>query len=279
MSNIKDSLGDRMKNNYENRSKAYLTRRMPVLIRLDGKAFHTFTRGLKKPFDEILIQTMQETAKFLCENIQGCKIAYTQSDEITLLLTDYDELNTDAWFDYSIQKMCSVSASMATLAFNNAFSHIVNEQYNILTSKDGLYDGSVDEFDALFDNYFSKINQALFDARAFNIPKEEVCNAFIWRQQDATRNSIQMVGQHHFSHKEMHGKNTSQIQEMLWQEKDINFNDLPVYQKRGSCIIRENYEHEDTTRARWVADLNIPIFTQNREYIEKYVNNTMTIKG
>lgn len=261
MGNIKDALGDRMKNNYENRSKTYLTRRMPVLIRLDGKAFHTFTRGMKKPFDEVLIKTMQETAKFLCENIQGCKIAYTQSDEITLLLTDYDELNTDAWFDYNVQKMCSVSSSMATLSFNKSF-------------RDNVYSSDADELDSngtQYESYSNKIDTAMFDSRVFNIPKEEVCNAFIWRQQDATRNSINMVGQYYFTQKQMHGKNTNQVQEMLWQEKDINFNDLPVYQKRGTCIIKEEYQHDDTTRTRWTADLNIPIFTQNREYIEKYI--------
>ena len=118
MSNKKDSLGDRMKENYENRSKTYLTRRTPVIIRLDGKAFHSFTRGMKKPYDEIFHNTMNATMKYLCENIQGCKLGYTQSDEITLLLTDYDTLTTSAWFDYNVQKICSVSASMATMAFN-----------------------------------------------------------------------------------------------------------------------------------------------------------------
>lgn len=123
MSNKKDSLGDRMKENYENRAKTYLTRRMPVIIRLDGKAFHSFTKGLKKPYDEIFHNTMNATMKYLCENIQGCKLGYTQSDEITLLLTDYDTLTTDGWFDYAVQKMCSVSASMATMAFNRFFGH------------------------------------------------------------------------------------------------------------------------------------------------------------
>ena len=105
----KDKIGDRMKNNYENRTKQFLTRRMPTIIRLDGKAFHTYTKGLNKPFDEGLIEDMQETTKFLCANIQGCKLGYTQSDEITLVLTDYDNLQTDAWFDYNVQKMTSIS--------------------------------------------------------------------------------------------------------------------------------------------------------------------------
>jgi len=120
-----DSLGDRMKG-YENIERRYLTRRMPAIIRVDGKAFHTFTRGFQKPFDMILMQAMWDTAKYLCENIMGCKIAYVQSDEISLLLTDYDDIRTQAWFDKNIQKMVSVSASMATLGFNKTFAEIIN---------------------------------------------------------------------------------------------------------------------------------------------------------
>ena len=88
----KTTIGNRMKNNYENITRYYLTRRMPVIIRIDGKAFHTFTRGFKKPFDDVLVKTMQDTMKYLCENIQGCVLGYTQSDEISLVLTDYAEL-------------------------------------------------------------------------------------------------------------------------------------------------------------------------------------------
>ena len=115
---VNDALGKRMKEYYEQVPKTRLVRRMPVAIRLDGKAFHTFTRGFKKPFDDILIKSMQETMKKLCESIQGCVIGYTQSDEITLILQDYKELETAAWFDYEVQKMCSIAASMCTLYFN-----------------------------------------------------------------------------------------------------------------------------------------------------------------
>ena len=122
----KTSLGDRMKNNYENISRYYLTRRTPVIIRLDGRSFHIFTRGFKKPFDDILVKSMQETMKYLCENIQGCVLGYTQSDEISLVLTDYAELTTDAWFGNNLQKMCSVSASMTRMAFNKYFAQEVD---------------------------------------------------------------------------------------------------------------------------------------------------------
>ena len=123
---LRDALGDRMKEFYENRSKTKLTRKMPVIIRLDGKAFHTFTRGFKKPFDEIMIKTMQQTMQYLCENIQGCILGYTQSDEITLVLQDYYKLETDAWFDYDVQKIISISAAMATLAFNKYYAANIN---------------------------------------------------------------------------------------------------------------------------------------------------------
>lgn len=194
---------------------------MPVIIRIDGKAFHTFTRGFKKPFDDILVKTMQETMKYLCENIQGCVLGYTQSDEISLVLTDYAEITTDAWFGNNLQKMCSVSASMATMAFNKFFySNMPAEGENSTTYYKALEEG------------------AMFDFRVFTIPKEEVCNYLIWRQQDATRNSIQSVGQADFSQKELHGKSCNNIQDMLMIQKGINWNDYSTTLKRGSCCIK-----------------------------------------
>ena len=258
----KDNLGDRMKG-YENIERRYLTRRMPTLIRLDGKAFHSFTKGFQKPFDMILMQTMWDTTKYLCENIMGAKVGYTQSDEIQLLLTDYDNIGTEAWFDKNILKMCSISASMATLAFNKAFYERVLEFE--------LENETNEEVVKQIMIYKKRINKALFDSRSYNIPKEEVCNAFIWRQQDATRNAIQMVGQANFLHKQLQNKNCKQIQEMLFQERDINFNDFPTYQKRGACIVKETYMKEDTQRTRWIVDKDIPIFTQDRNYIEKFL--------
>lgn len=263
----RDSLGDRMKG-YESVNKNYLTSRTPTIIRLDGKAFHTFTKGFEKPFDELLMDVMQHTAKYLCENIQGCKIAYTQSDEISLLLTDYEKISTNSWFDKNIQKMVSVSASMATLAFNKKYSEVVE-----VLSK---YQHTQEQVD-LLKLYQSKLMVAMFDSRVFNLPKEEVCNYFIWRQQDATRNSIQMVGQHYFSQKQLNGQSCDIIQEMLFQEKQINWNDCPVPQKRGSCIIKQSVTKEIQIKKKtkvvdrnvWVTDKNIPIFSQSRDYIDK----------
>lgn len=252
MKKINDSLGDRMKEYYENRSKIYLTRRTPVIIRLDGKAFHSFTKGFKRPYDEIFHQAMNNTMKYLCANIQGCKLGYTQSDEITLLLTDYTTLTTDAWFGYGVQKMCSVAASMATLMFNKYFRAAVNSYF---TGK------VMDEYQKTMCAALDK--GAMFDARVFNIPKEDVVNCFIWRQQDATRNAIQMLGQTHFTHKELQGKSCNDIQDMLMLQKGINFNDMPAEFKRGVCCFK--------APGGWVLDTEIPIFTQERDYVDRWV--------
>ena len=287
---VKDNLEKRMKEFYEQIPKTKLMRRTPVIIRIDGKAFHTFTRGFQKPFDEILIKTMQETTKYLCENIQGCVFGYTQSDEITLVLVDYQKSETSAWFDYKVQKMCSISASMATMAFNKFFAKNVKE-YD-MKWKCGLTPQSVEIQKAHYD-YMEVLNKAvekgaMFDARVFNIPKEEVTNCVYWRQLDASRNSIQMVGQANFSHKELENKTCNDIQDMLMLQKNINWNNFPTYQKRGTCVIKSNEIEritEDnigtdgsvigsiqTRRPKWIIDKNIPIFKgEGREYVEKLI--------
>lgn len=274
----KTTLGDRMKNNYENVNRFYLTRRMPIVIRTDMKAGHTFTKGMKKPFDDIFVKTMQDTMKYLCENIQGCVLGYTQSDEISLVLVDYAELTTDAWFGNNLQKMCSVSASMATLAFNKAFTRNISKQ-----SK-RFYTEYLEEKDASYiETLEIAMNKgAMFDSRVFTIPKEEVCNYMLWRQQDATRNSILSVGQANFSHKDLHGKSCNNIQDMLMTQKGINWNDYATTLKRGSCCIKVDdgltaYDEvgnicDYTQRSKWVIDNEIPIFSQDRNYIERLIN-------
>ena len=254
---LKDDLGQRMKTYYEEIPKSKLMRRTPVAVRLDGKAFHTFTRGFEKPFDEVLGRAMRETMKYLCENIQGCVLGYTQSDEITLILIDYQTFNTSAWFDYEVQKMCSIAASMATIAFNKFFSAYVMNDYD---------PESVTSIESpLYQAYQKSINKgAMFDARCFNIPKEEVTNLIYWRQLDATRNSIQMVGQANFSHKELQNKSCNDIQDMLMTQKGINWNDFPTHLKRGSCCIKQE--------AGWIIDTEIPIFkNEGRDYIDNLI--------
>lgn len=269
---MKDELGIRMKEFYESIPKTRLVRRIPVVIRIDGKAFHTFTKGFERPFDEVFINSMQETMKYLCANIQGCVFGYTQSDEITLILIDYQNIDTSAWFDYEVQKICSISASMATLAFNKYFAVNVWSfgEKNLPNFLDGGYNQNNFTFNdsknlICYNKYKKSVDQgAMFDARCFNVPKEEVTNLIYWRQLDAIRNSIQMTGQANFSHKELQGKSCNQIQEMLLSQKDINWNDLPTYQKRGSCCVK--------TSKGWIVDKDIPIFkNENRKYIDDLI--------
>lgn len=243
-----EAIGKRMKDNYEDRTKLFLPRRTYTIIRLDGKAFHTYTKGFKRPYDEGLMRIMDQTAIKLCQSIQGAKLAYVQSDEISILLTDFDTNQTDAWFDGNIQKITSISASIATAAFNN-----------------GMY---LDE-EIMAD--MSKV--AYFDSRVFTIPEAtEVSNYLIWRQQDATRNSIQMGAQSMYSQKELNKKNTSELQEMMFQ-KGINWNDYPVGFKRGRIILKENQEvikipnSDDTTvRTKWGV-YEPPIFSQDKNFL------------
>lgn len=270
-------LAKRMKG-YEYVTRTHLITRMPVIIRLDGKAFHTFTRGFKRPFDDVLIKTMQETTKYLCENIQGCVLGYTQSDEITLVLVDYKTFSTNAWFDYNIQKCTSVAASMTTMAFNKFFANNIELYINDLVRQENYDEKLEREYVLTLNNALNK--GAMFDARIFNIQKEEVTNNIYWRQLDASRNSIQMLGQAYFSHNELHCKNTNQIQDMLMLQKGINWNDLPTYKKRGSCCIRKEgmrlVDKDNVTvgiaRDCWIIDEDIPIFKgDGRKYIDSLV--------
>jgi tRNA(His) 5'-end guanylyltransferase len=229
---MNDQLGDRMKNNYENRSRYKLTRRTPVIMRLDGRAFHTVTRECQKPFDIVFATCMVSTAQELIGEIQGAKLAYVQSDEISILITDFDRLTTDAWFDYNIQKMTSISAGIASAIFSKLrYTHP--------------------------DAYNEKI--AVFDCRVFNIPKEEVCNYFVWRQKDWIRNSVQMLAQSKFSHKQLDKKSQADMHEMLYTQ-NINWADLSPIWKNGTLIETNNISLNFTT-----------IFTENREVVEKYL--------
>lgn len=200
----RDSLGDRMKFNYENRSKTFLTRRMPVILRLDGKAFHTLTRKAEKPFDTRIEQAMSIAMQAVCKEVSGAKVAFTQSDEISILLVDYDKLTTEAYFDYQVQKMCSVCASIASVAFTLDYG-----------------------------------KTAHFDCRVFNIPKEEVSNYFLWRQKDWIRNSVSMLAQAYFSQKQLHKKSQQDMHEML-HSIGINWAHLEDRRKNGLWYFPQN---------------------------------------
>lgn len=258
---INDALGSRMKSYYEEIPKTKLMRRTPVAIRIDGKAFHTFTRGFKKPFDDILIESMEETMLYLCKNIQGCVLGYHQSDEITLILIDYKRLDSEAWFDYEVQKLCSISASMATMKFNQIFTQKVYN-YASVNAKHNLEENK--EYSKALVK--AGLTGAMFDARCFNIPREEVTNLIYWRELDAMRNSIQMVGQANFSHKQLDKKNQEAIKKMLKDEKGIDWErDFATCYKRGTCCVRDY-------NGQWYVDTEIPIFKgEDRTYIEQLI--------
>ena len=247
------NLGVRMKN-YESVSKNFLIRKMPVIIRIDGKSFHSWTKKdgnlnwddslLEGPFSHAMNTAMSETCAMLLENIQNAVLVYTQSDEISILLRDWDNHETQQWFNANLQKMVSISSSLTTGVFNKIIQSVKSYKFGAPSST----------------------SLAFFDSRIFNLPKEEVTNYFIWRQQDASRNSIQMLGRFYFSHKEMYGKNNSDIQDMLVRQHNVNWNDLQTWKKRGTCV----YKPQDGGSIK--IDKEPPIFTQDRNFIDRFLN-------
>ena len=224
-----------MKHQYEDRTRFMLPRRTYTIVRVDGRAFHHYCRGLERPFDAVFAQNMDLTAMAMCGVMQGARLAFVQSDEISVLLTDFASPDTEAWFDGNIQKIVSIAASEATRDFN----------------------------------YAREDHRATFDARAFTIPDPvEVENYFIWRQKDATRNSVSMAAQAVFSHKQLQGVSTEAMQEMLFTEKGINWNDYPEGFKRGRVVVRE--QRAEALRPSW-AIKEPPVFTQDREFLRSLI--------
>jgi tRNA(His) guanylyltransferase len=268
MKKEQDPLGSRMKEFYENRTRILLPRRTNTIIRLDGKSFKSYTRGLQKPFDNTLVEDMNTTTLALCSAIEGVKLAFVQSDEITLFMTDYDTQQTSAWFDNNLQKMASISASIATMNFNKV-----------------RWARGIEK-------------NALFDARVFQIPHiKEVHNNFLWRQLDCTKNSISTVAQSLYSHKELHGKTCNMMQEMIYQKSkelvdmlwmnktmsdydlakpNFNWNDLPVGLKRGRIAIKLpvnvpntlDPSKPDSVRNKWQI-IDAPDFAKETEFVER----------
>jgi tRNA(His) 5'-end guanylyltransferase len=255
------SLGDRMKG-YESAIDHRVIRRSPTIIRLDGRAFHTFTRrylndvGVDMPFSNNMHECMLTTTKWLVANVQNCVLGYKQSDEISLLLNDWETLETQQWFDGKVQKIVSISASMATAAFN---VEAVNK--------------------GIIPNLEYIGNLATFDSRVFTLPFAEVCNYFVWRQQDIIRNSVQMLGHHHFSQKQLHAKTNDEVKEMLISEKGIHWENSPTWAKYGAVV----YRNPDvlSSSSRVIADTAPPLFTQDRRYVERFLevqNDNVEVK-
>jgi tRNA(His) guanylyltransferase len=266
---MKDDLGNRIKE-YENVSNFKLMRKGYTILRLDGKAFHTYTKGLLRPFDQGLVDDMDNTAIYLCENIQNVICGYVQSDEITLILCDFEKINTSPWFDNKIQKMCSVSASMATAKFNQLrmFREASKERDHSLSSiAESVWDN-----DNITSSDIINFKLAMFDSRVFQVPNKMECtNVLIWRQQDTVKNSISSLAQTMFSHKELQGKNGKEKQEMMFQKDGTNWNDFDPKLKRGRMIVKETYEKEPGVfRTQWVS-VAPPTFTQDREYLDELI--------
>jgi tRNA(His) guanylyltransferase len=251
-----DKLADRIKDFYESRTQSYLMRRCYSIIRVDGKNFSRYTSGLERPFDPAFIEDMNQTAIALCKEVQGAVLGYVQSDEISVVMADFQTHQTDSWFDGNIQKIVSIASSTATAEFNKL-------RYVRAAKAESL-------------NLDRQI-AARFDARVFSLPNsEEVINCLVWRQQDATRNSISAVARSFYSHKELEGMGQKEMQEMIFQ-KGKNWNDYPIGQKRGRVVVKRtmmenvtipNKGEEEVVRNRWVVE-DPPIFSQEREYLSK----------
>ena len=288
----KDSLGDRQKQ-YEISSETQLVPKMPIIIRIDGKAFHTYTRGMVKPFDEVLGTAMKKTMQALCKDVHTCIFGYTQSDEITLVLKLPDRIRSQAYMNRRAQKIVSLTASKATRYFNKFF---IEEVWNFVKYNDKL---SLDlaaaigkygvdservkeiqnkinlDYDRLYKVYYKRIGNAEFDSRAFNVPEWDCINNIIWRQQDAIRNSVEMVGHVHFSANQLHKVNVEGIKSMLKEQKGIDWEkDFTTYQKMGACCYKVAEERigkngKKVLRGRWKTDEDMPIIQENREWFRE----------
>ncbi len=254
-----DPLGDRMKRDYENRTRYYLPRRSYTLLRIDGKSFHNYTHGCERPFDLALMEDMDAAALALCETCDNARLAFTQSDEISVLLTDFGSQHSEAWFDGNLQKITSVAASVATAHFNAA------------RARRGIPGD----------------NPAYFDCRVWTMPTQaEVTNYFLWRQNDATRNSISMTARAYFPHERVQDKGPSELQEMLWREHAVNWDDSPIGFKRGRVVERvavtgdptfvdgrtgETRVAPDVMRHRWRVNTEPPVFARVKDWLSSRV--------
>jgi tRNA(His) 5'-end guanylyltransferase len=243
---VQTSLGIRIKENYEQAFKIKLPARMPVLLRVDGKSFSKYTKSLGQ-LNENFNCAMDNVALALCENIQGATVAYVQSDEVTVFIHNYKKLSSSSWFGNNIQKMVSVAASIAgtTMTLEST-------------------------------NLFGKIKPAYFDARVFVVPEAEFNNAFLDRQQDAIRNSIQMLARTLFSSKQLHRKGMLKQKQMILTKEPHDWEKLPISMQRGRCLYRildsVNINNKPVTRSKWVVDKLIPVFSEDPVYLERFLD-------
>lgn len=249
------NLEERMKS-YEQATRTVLPRRFPIIIRVDGKGFSNYTKQLPgKPFDRNFISVMESTAIALCQEIQGAQLAFVQSDEISILVHGYKKFESEPWFGNQVQKMVSVSAAVASATFTaNSWR---------MWSKIAVHD--TDPLPGIGD-----IEPAYFDSRAFLVPEADVANYFLWRQRDGLRNSVQMFARVHFSQKELHKKSTNEMIEMC-RAKGHDWHKLPPSQRNGRAVYRDTKLVDGTWRSHFVVDTNVPLFVDNKLYIERHL--------
>lgn len=222
---MKDELGDRIKTHFEDVFRVRLPRRTHVIIRIDGRCFHTFTRRLERPYDRRLSDALDTAAMALAAEMSGCRCAYGQSDEYSFLLTDFSSEHEKMWFDGNVQKIVSVAASIFTAHFVRAFDAV-----------------------------------AAFDARVMVIPQRaDVEQYFIWRQLDASSNSLNMLASAHYSHAELEGRSTAEKHNLL-HAKGVNWAKSETSFKRGRMIV-------PAEPRGWRVDLEPPVFTRERAYL------------
>ena len=238
---------DKRMKRYEEVTDIKLMRRCPAVIRIDGSSFHVFTKGMKRPFDDIFRKTMQDTMMGLCKEIPGCVFGYTQSDEITLILVDYQSLEAEAWFDYRVSKLISISASKAARLFNKFFMDNVAEMAD----------------DETFKRYSKKFNKADMDARVFNIPVDDVVNNVLWRQKDAAKNSIASVAQSLYPQKELNGIKSKDLKVKILTEKGIDWDAMKPEYKWGTACRRVD--------GKWTIDYDMPMLSDDRDYLGKLI--------
>ena len=226
---MKDELGQRMKSDYEDALRLYVPRRTHVVIRIDGRGFHQFTKKLERPYCHRLADALDEAALRLSGQMIGCRFAYGQSDEYSFVLTDAEPDDAALWFDGNVQKIVSVAASIFTGVFNKAFG---GEESGV------------------------------FDSRVLVIAqRSEVQKYLLWRQLDASANSLNMLASAHFTHKDLLGKSTAQKHDLL-HTKGINWAKQPADFKRGRAVVRD-------TGGGWRVDREIPIFNREPHYLEE----------
>jgi len=228
---------------YEKLNSVSLRTKTPVLIRIDGKAFHSFCRGMNRPVDNRLVECLNQATKSTLEEIDGARVAYLQSDEISILLTDFTQDSTQGWFHYNKQKLESVIASMFTAYFNKNFTELFAED---IKHKDKI---------------------AFFDCRSWSLPFTEVNNYFWWRQKDCTKNAISMIARTMFSDKELHKKNTGEVQALI-EEKIGGSVDMryPKHFLKGRCLSKDE-------AGVFAVDNDLPLFVNDRGYINKHIED------